>query len=99
MYKIKRNRLAQLAAIATVTLLPKLAFASGDIVTTVVYNICDWLSGPLAVAMGILVCIAVGYSFISGHIDKVKLIFVLIGLGLIIGGAYFAKSILLSGVV
>lgn len=99
----KKNHLSWLRTVAYLLLaliaLPQMAFASSDVVTTVVYNFCDWLSGPLAAAIAILGCIGVGYACFIGHISKEKFFYMLLGLGFIIGGSYFAKSILLNGVL
>lgn len=73
------------------------AFAS-DAITTVVYNVCDWLSGVVAIAVGVLVVIWSGYEMLQGNINKGKLLVRCVAIGLIIGGSYYAKSILMKGI-
>lgn len=80
-----------------ILLITNFAFAEGDTVTTVIYNVCHWLSGPPGVGMGILGTIYSGYEFMHGEIQFGKLLKRSIGMGLIIGGAYIGQSILMQG--
>jgi type IV secretory pathway VirB2 component (pilin) len=74
------------------------AFADDDTVTTVVYNVCDWLSGTPAVAVGVLAVIYSGYEMLHGDINKKHLIVRCVAIGMIIGGSYIGKQIIMKGI-
>jgi len=77
----------------------RLALADqGDTVTTVIYNICNWLSGPPAIGIGILAVIYSGYEMVQGEIAKQKMIVRCLGIGLVIGAAFIGKNIILKGI-
>jgi type IV secretory pathway VirB2 component (pilin) len=100
MFDKAMSKIAYLAIYA-ISSLPGLAFAagdSGDTVTTVIYNICDWLSGAPAVGIGILAVIYTGYEMLHGEIHKKAMIVRCVAIGLIIGGSYIAKSIIMKGI-
>lgn len=71
---------------------------TGDTITTVVYNLCDWLSGVTAIAVGVLVVIWSGYEMLHGDIDKKKMLIRCAAIGLIIGGSYYGKSVIMKGI-
>ena len=80
-------------------LLPVNAFAqSTDYLTTFVYNACTYASGNIARAVGVLVIIVLGYKTLKGTFDWHYLVAIIVSLGLIIGGAYYGKTVLLGGV-
>lgn len=70
----------------------------GDDVTTIIYNICAWLSGAPGVGAGILAVIYSGYEMLGGEIDKRKMLIRSIAIALIIGGAYIGKNVLMRGI-
>jgi type IV secretory pathway VirB2 component (pilin) len=74
------------------------ALADDDTVTTVVYNICDWLSGAPAVAVGVLAVIYSGYEMLHGDINKKHLIVRCVAVAIIIGGSYIGKQIIMKGI-
>ncbi len=95
-------RLRNKAFTLSLFLLPINSFASSlgfgsDTVTSVIYNICDWLSGTPAIGIGILTVIWSGYEMLHGEIDKRKMITRCIALALIIGGAYLGTEIIMKG--
>jgi type IV secretory pathway VirB2 component (pilin) len=71
------------------------AFAS-DAVSEIVLNLCDYLSGNVAKAIGVLVIIGLGYRTLVGRMDWRTAGSIAVGLGLIIGGSYYG-SVLLGG--
>lgn len=76
---------------------PTLALASSDTISMFIGNICDYLSGDLARASAILITIYLGYRMMMGSLERLPFIFAIIGMGLIIGSAYYGKVILLGG--
>ncbi len=79
-------------------LLSNSAFAqSSDEITQYVYNLCSYLSGNVARAAGVLALIILGYKCFRGTFDGHYLFFIMVGLGLIIGGAYYGKTVILGG--
>lgn len=70
----------------------------GDDITTILYNICDYLSGAPGVGVGVLTVIYSGYEMLSGEIDKRKMLIRSIAIALIIGGAYIGKNVLMKGI-
>lgn len=70
----------------------------GDTVTTFIYNLVDWFSGNIAVAIGILVVIWSGYEMLHGEIDKRKFLIRGVAIAVIIGGSYITKTYLLKGI-
>jgi type IV secretion system protein VirB2 len=72
------------------------ALAANDAVSQVVFNLCRYLSGPVAKAIGVLSIISLGYRTLTGRMDWRFAASVAIGLGLIIGGSYYG-SVLIGG--
>ena len=78
-------------------LIPSFAYAyggNGDEVTSIIQNLCAYLSGTVAKAIGILAIIFMGYRTLSGRMDWRLGGTIAIGLGLIIGGAYYGGMLL-----
>lgn len=75
-----------------------LSGGSDDTVTTIIYNLCNWLSGTPAVAVGILAVAYSGYEMLEGQIEKRTLITRCVAIGLIIGSTYIGKEIIMKGI-
>lgn len=71
--------------------------SSSDEVTTIVYNLCTYLSGGIASALAVLVLIYLGFKTMRGKFDWHHLVAIAVGLGLVIGGSYYGKTVLLNG--
>tara|TARA_R110000868_G_scaffold223437_4_gene475337 strand:- start:200 stop:508 length:309 start_codon:yes stop_codon:yes gene_type:complete len=81
--------------VSTLVLLPGLAIA-GTKVGEVIGNVCDWLSGEVASGISALVVIYSGYEMLHGDIDKMKFGVRAVAIGLIVGGSYITRSIILN---
>lgn len=83
--------------------LPNICFAqssgNGDTLTTYIYNICNYISGPLGVSIGILAIGYYGLEMLAGHATKTKFAAIAIGLGITIGSTYYGKTVLMGGSV
>lgn len=80
--------------------LPGIAFAdSGDAANTILQNLIQWLTGNIAQSFVILFVIYSGLSFLTGRMDKQKMVVQLIGAGLIFGAQYYAHNVFLKGVM
>ncbi len=87
----------RIALFLVISLLPTFAYAygsGGDEVTSIIQNLCAYLSGTVAKAIGILAIIFMGYKTLSGRMDWRVGGTIAIGLGLIIGGAYYGGMLL-----
>lgn len=95
--KMKFSR-ERIALFLMIFLMPTFAYAyggsGGDEVTSIVQNLCSYLSGSVAKAIGILAIIFMGYRTLSGRMDWRLGGTIAIGLGLIIGGAYYGGMLL-----
>jgi type IV secretory pathway VirB2 component (pilin) len=74
------------------------AFAASDTVTTVIYNICDWLSSGPAIGLGILAIMFSGIKMYQGQIAKEELIVKALGISVAIGASYIGKQVILKGI-
>ena len=77
---------------------PSIAFAGGDTVSAVIKNLTDYLSGTIAIAIGVLAVIYSGYEMLIGEIDKRALMTRCIAIGVIIGGSWFASNVIMKGI-
>ena len=96
----KHKVLSVFAGLAT---LPNIAFAGNPVgnhsaVYTIIYNICDWLSGEIAAAFAALVIIWSGYEMLKGQLDKEVFIHRCVGIGLAVGGAFITTNYILPNV-
>jgi type IV secretory pathway VirB2 component (pilin) len=65
----------------------------GDAVATFVEGLCNLLSGKIARSIGVLAIIFMGYRTLSGRMDWRLAATITIGMGLIIGGAYYGSTL------
>lgn len=98
---MKKKRINQLIKYTNLffilTLTPGIVFAD-SVVATVINNACDWLSGEIAGAISVLIVVWSGFEMLNGELEKKKFITRLVGVGLIYGGSYLAKSVFFKGV-
>lgn len=86
--------------ILMMSLLPDYAFAADrDAIVTIVYNVCNYLSNVVAVALGILAIIWLGFEMMSGHMERKKAISIGIGIGIAIGASYLGKHVVLGDLI
>lgn len=102
--KIKTNTLTNIKKrirngyVIFASLLPQYAFAyDGDTATTIIYNICAFLSGAFGVGFGVLGVIYSGFEMMGGEIEKKSLLIRALAISLIVGGAYMGKQVLMRG--
>ncbi|CAM4400689.1 MAG: hypothetical protein LEGION0398_MBIBDBAK_00235 [Legionellaceae bacterium] len=69
-----------------------MARADSDMVNTIIRNISQWLSGSLAVSVGILVIAYSGYEMTKGRLEKDAFIYRMAGIGMVIGSGYFGNK-------
>ena len=72
---------------------PSLAFAQTE-VGRIVRDVCTWLSGEIAGGIAVLAVIYSGYEIMQGEIEKKRFVARIIGIGLVVGGAYITNNIL-----
>lgn len=69
-----------------------MAKADDDMVNTIIRNITQWLSGPLAISVGILVIAYSGYEMTKGRLEKDVFIYRMAGIGMVIGAGFFGNK-------
>lgn len=70
---------------------PATSFAAGSSPETILQSIIDYLTGDIARLTGVLVLVCAGYLFLfTQSIEKKTFVNIVIGMGLIFGGAALA---------
>lgn len=81
----------KLSALSLMACVPTTSFAAGSSPETILQSIIDYLTGDIARLTGILVLVCAGYLFlITQSIEKKTFVNIVIGMGLIYGGAALA---------
>ena len=70
------------------------ASKGGDTATTFVHNLCNYLSGDLAKAIGVLAIIGFGYSTLNGRMHWQRAAMIVLGMAMIMGGAHYGSVIM-----
>ena len=84
-------RLVMVVAFAAAAFEPALAQTASPI-QTVLQSVIDMLSGTTATVAATLAIMIVGYMFLAGQVDMMRLFQVVGGIILIVGAATLAKS-------
>ncbi|WFU07287.1 TrbC/VirB2 family protein (plasmid) [Rhizobium sp. CB3171] len=94
-YLPKKDALKFVAMIVAMVLLSSSPSTAQEFsgVTNFLDGVVEGITGPFGVAISAIAVIAIGFSFMTGHMNWTFAVSIIIGIAIVFGGATFVKGI------